>query len=153
MPTQSEDEVKASAEASEESESDETEEKPAGPSTETSTEDDSVATLTSGMSATTVDDPSLADTETRFEALIKDRDALRVEVAALRKSLEELQTKHQTDLEAVHEQLQDTQSEKEQAEEQYQNLLGKVNTIRSQLGERLKADAVSCINQDVALIF
>ena len=82
------------------------------------------------------------DASARFEALIKDRDSLRAEVTELRKSIEELQAKHETDLNAVQEQLQETQGEKEQAEGQYQNLLGKVNTIRSQLGERLKADAV-----------
>ena len=82
------------------------------------------------------------DAAARFDALVRDRDALRAEVTQLRRSLEELQSKHESDLEAVQNELQETQGEKEQAEEQYQTLLGKVNTIRSQLGERLKADAV-----------
>ena len=82
------------------------------------------------------------DVGVRFEALVKDRDALRVEVTQLRQSLEELQAKHQTSLDAVREELQKTQAEKEHAEEQYQTLLGRVNTIKAQLGERLKADAV-----------
>ncbi|OAP60384.1 hypothetical protein AYL99_05386 [Fonsecaea erecta] len=81
------------------------------------------------------------DAAARFDALVKDRDALRLEVTELRKSLEELQAKHATEIEAVQTELADTQAEKENAEEQYQSLLGKVNTIRSQLGERLKADA------------
>ena len=37
--------------------------------------------------------------------------------------------------------MEEAQSGKERAEEQYKTLLGKVNAIRSQLGERLKADA------------
>jgi hypothetical protein len=82
------------------------------------------------------------DAGSRFEALVKDRDALRVEVTQLRQSLEEIQAKHQTSLDAVSEELQGTQAEKEHAEEQYQTLLGRVNTIKAQLGERLKADAV-----------
>ncbi|KAK6376139.1 hypothetical protein LTS17_007390 [Exophiala oligosperma] len=82
------------------------------------------------------------DTATRFDALVKDRDALRLEVTELRKSLEELQSKHATELETAQNDLAEAQQEKETAEEQYQTLLGRVNTIRSQLGERLKADAV-----------
>ncbi|KAJ9646281.1 hypothetical protein H2204_000944 [Knufia peltigerae] len=81
------------------------------------------------------------DTATRFDALVKDRDALRLEVTELRKSLEELQSKHATELETAQNDLAEAQQEKETAEEQYQTLLGRVNTIRSQLGERLKADA------------
>lgn len=84
------------------------------------------------------------DAASRFDALVKDRDALRLEVTQLRQSLEEIQNKHASELKAVQGELADTQAEKENAEEQYQSLLGKVNTIRSQLGERLKADAV-CI--------
>ena len=74
---------------------------------------------------------------------MQDRDNLRAEVTELRKSLEDLQQKHQTDIDALKEQLEETQGEKDHAESQYRNLLGKVNTIKSQLGERLKADAVS----------
>jgi chromosome segregation ATPase len=85
---------------------------------------------------------STEDTDTRFEALVKDRDTLRVEVTQLRQSLEELQARHLSSLESVREELQETQTEKEHAEEQYQTLLGRVNTIKAQLGERLKADAV-----------
>lgn len=73
--------------------------------------------------------------------MVKDRDALRLEVTQLRQSIEELQSKHSSEMEAVQTELADTQDAKDTAEEQYQSLLGKVNTIRSQLGERLKADA------------
>jgi len=76
------------------------------------------------------------------EALAKERDTLQEEIAQVRKSLEDLQEKHKEELSSVREQLAVTHGEKEQAETQYRNLLGKVSTIRSQLGERLKADAV-----------
>ena len=83
------------------------------------------------------------DTDERLEALAKERDALREEVAQVRRSLEEIQEKHEVELSSIREQLAETQGEKEQAESQYRSLLGKVNTIKFQLGERLKADAVS----------
>ena len=82
------------------------------------------------------------DTEAKLDALARERSALREEVAQLRRSLEEIQEKHDEDLTSVREQLEATQGEKTHAETQYRNLLGKVNTIRSQLGDRLKADAV-----------
>ncbi|KIV79484.1 hypothetical protein PV11_07044 [Exophiala sideris] len=100
-------------------------------------------TITNGVAKTTLEDADEKenDAAARFDALVADRDALRHEVTELRKSLESLQTKHESEIETLQETLADTQAEKESAEEQYQNLLGKVNTIRSQLGERLKADA------------
>ena len=84
-----------------------------------------------------------ADTDERLEALAKERNALREEVAQVRRSLEEIQEKHEVELSSIRKQLAETQGEKEQAESQYRSLLGKVNTIKFQLGERLKADAVS----------
>jgi chromosome segregation ATPase len=45
------------------------------------------------------------------------------------------------ELDQLRSKLQETQSGKENAESAYRTLLGKVNTIKSQLGERLKADA------------
>ena len=82
------------------------------------------------------------DTDARLEALVNERAALREEVAQVRRSLEEIQGKYQDEMGVLRKQLAGTQAEKDQAETQYRNLLGKVNTIRSQLGERLKADAV-----------
>ena len=82
------------------------------------------------------------DTEARLDALARERETLRDEVAHLRRSLEDLQGKHEEELIDVKGQLEETQGEKDHAETQYRNLLGKVNTIKSQLGERLKADAV-----------
>lgn len=80
----------------------------------------------------------------RFDALVRDRDSLRAEVADMRKSLEEIQSKHTADMEALQQKLDDAESKKEQAETQFQKLLERVNTIKSQLGERLKEDAVRC---------
>ena len=88
---------------------------------------------------------SIAEPDQRFDALVRDRDSLRVEVAELRRSLEEIQSKHDEEMNTVQKKLRSAQDEKEHAESQFQNLLGKVNTIRSQLGERLKADAVCCV--------
>jgi uncharacterized coiled-coil DUF342 family protein len=130
--------TKFDAADSEDSEPEESDTRRLGTSTETSVDDEAVAALTNGTNSV-----DLSDTAARFDALVKDRDNLRTEVTQLRQSLEALQSKHDKDLDSVKEQLQDTQNEKDEAQEQYQNLLGKVNTIRSQLGERLKADAVS----------
>lgn len=81
----------------------------------------------------------------RFEALVKDRDSLRAEVTDMRKSLEQIQSKHDDDMEALHGKLKDAESKKEHAESQYRGLLERVNTIKAQLGERLKEDAVRTI--------
>jgi chromosome segregation ATPase len=78
----------------------------------------------------------------RFDALVRDRDSLRAEVTDMRKSLEELQSKHRAEMEALQHKLNDAESKKEHAESQFQKLLERVNTIKSQLGERLKEDAV-----------
>ncbi|KAK5168472.1 hypothetical protein LTR04_006732 [Oleoguttula sp. CCFEE 6159] len=82
-----------------------------------------------------------SETSERLAALARERDSLRLEVTELRRSLETIQEKHQEDLVRARAELEDSQSGKEHAEIQYRNLLGKVNTIKSQLGERLKADA------------
>lgn len=82
------------------------------------------------------------ETKTRLDTLASERAALRAEVAQLRKSLEEVQERHEEELTSMREQIAASQDEKVHAETQYHNLLGKVNTIKSQLGERLKADAV-----------
>lgn len=60
----------------------------------------------------------------------------------MRKSLEEIQSKHKVDMDTLQQRLEDTESKKEQAEVQFQKLLERVNTIKSQLGERLKEDEV-----------
>jgi chaperonin cofactor prefoldin len=82
----------------------------------------------------------------RFDALVRDRDSLRAEVTDMRKSLEEIQSKHHTDMEALQIRLEDAESKKEHAESQYRGLLERVNTIKAQLGERLKEDAVRILH-------
>lgn len=62
----------------------------------------------------------------------------------MRKSLEEIQSKHRDENQDLQQKLEESESKKERAESQYQKLLERVNTIKSQLGERLKEDAV-CI--------
>ncbi|KAJ5951439.1 uncharacterized protein N7479_009852 [Penicillium vulpinum] len=86
-------------------------------------------------------DPASDGTKDRFDALVRDRDSLRAEVADMRKSLEEIQSKHTADMEALQQKLEEAESKKEQAETQFQKLVERVNTIKSQLGERLKEDA------------
>jgi DNA repair exonuclease SbcCD ATPase subunit len=82
------------------------------------------------------------DTADRLEALAQERDALRTEVSELRKSLEAIQSKHEEEVTGLQDELEESNTGKEKAENQYQELLVRVNTIRSQLGERLKSDAV-----------
>lgn len=81
-----------------------------------------------------------ADPSERLQALQEERDNLRAEVTQLRQSLESLQEKHNDEVSGVREELAQSEQGREHAETQYRNLLGKVNTIRSQLGERLKED-------------
>ena len=109
------------------------------------------------------------DASSRLEAMSQEREALRAEVGQLRKSLEDIQGKHSQEISSIKSQhadelskhteelsaarnqhteeistirseLEDTQAAKEQAETQYQHLLGRINTIKASLGERLKAD-------------
>ncbi|TID15705.1 Ubiquitin conjugation factor [Venturia nashicola] len=84
---------------------------------------------------------SSTDTSERLDALARERDALRTEVSELRQSLEAVRSKHEEEVGGLQEQLEETQTGKEHAETQYQELLGRVTTIRTQLGERLKAYA------------
>ena len=80
---------------------------------------------------------------TKLDALVAERDSLRAEVSEIRKSLESIQEKHESDTSALRYKLLESRKEKDAAETSYKNLLGKVNQIKAQLGERLKADAVS----------
>jgi hypothetical protein len=73
---------KAPADVTDDSEVDDREALAAGPSTETSVDDDAMTTLTNGLSGATLAE-STSDASARFDALVKDRDALRVEVLAL----------------------------------------------------------------------
>ena len=92
--------------------------------------------------ASEADPADTSGSEGRFEALVRDRDSLRAEVTDMRKSLEEIQSKHRADMEGLQLKLNDAEAKKEHAESQFQKLLERVNTIKSQLGERLKEDSV-----------
>ncbi|KAK1816781.1 hypothetical protein LTR12_008822 [Friedmanniomyces endolithicus] len=81
------------------------------------------------------------ETAARLDAMQQERDSLRDEVTKLRQSLELLTAQHKDEVVGVKEELEQSQQAKEHAEAQYRSLLGKVSTIRSQLGERLKQDA------------
>lgn len=97
--------------------------------------------------------PPPSDTAARLDAVAKERDALRQEVTELRKSLESIQSKHEgqasqdadakheAELQSLREELEEANEGKEHFETQYKNLLGRVNTIKTSLGDRLKADA------------
>lgn len=107
-------------------------------------------------STTTADamDGQSDDADPRPDALAREKQVLREEVAELRKSIEGMHGKHEDELGELKEHLEETRGEKEHAETQYRTLLGKVNTIKSQLGERLKADAVRIYptSRDTSLI-
>jgi chromosome segregation ATPase len=51
-----------------------------------------------------------------------------------------IKEQHSEELSTIKKELEESESAKDHAETQYQNLLGRVNTIKSSLGERLKAD-------------
>lgn len=80
--------------------------------------------------------------EQKLEALARERDTLRQEVTGLRKSLEDIRGKHDQEIAELHGQVEESETGKVHAETQYRDLLGRVNGIKAQLGERLKADAV-----------
>lgn len=98
--------------------------------------------------------PPPSDTSARLDAIAKERDTLRQEVIELRKSLEVVQSKqqvgatedsesqHEEEIRNLREELDEANEGKEHFETQYKNLLGRVNTIKTSLGGRLKADAV-----------
>ncbi|KAF2662168.1 hypothetical protein K491DRAFT_686660 [Lophiostoma macrostomum CBS 122681] len=85
--------------------------------------------------------PESTDAAARLDALAKERDTLRQEVTELRKSLESIQEKHEEEVTSIQGELDEANEGKEHFETQYRNLLGRVNTIKSSLGDRLKADA------------
>lgn len=49
---------------------------------------------------------------------------------------------HEAEMQALRDELDEANEGKEHFETQYKNLLGRVNTIKTSLGDRLKADAV-----------
>ncbi|KAK2854384.1 hypothetical protein FQN49_005145 [Arthroderma sp. PD_2] len=101
-----------------------------------------------GLAKNETSDPGADD---RFDVLVRDRDSLREEVIEMRRSLEEIQNRHDEEMENIQEKLRVSESQKEHAESQYQTLLGKVNTIKSHLGERLKADAEELVQKKAVI--
>ncbi len=91
-------------------------------------------------------------TDAKLAALATERNNLRLEVTELRKSLESISAQHAANVSALQAQLVETQEGRESAESSYRSLLGKVNTIKAQLGERLKSDAV-CTRSAAAVCF
>lgn len=84
-----------------------------------------------------------AELARRFEALASEREELRNEVEKLRISLEAVTEQHRTEVSTLQSSLTAAQQDKDASDSNYRSLVGKVNTIRASLGERLKADAVS----------
>ncbi|KAL0263475.1 hypothetical protein SLS55_002455 [Diplodia seriata] len=82
-----------------------------------------------------------SNTSDRLDQLAKERDELREEVTQLRKSLETIQSRHEDETQGLKQEAADAAKSKEHAENQYRDLRGKVNTIKSQLGERMRQDA------------
>ena len=89
-------------------------------------------------------EPPVNGLQTVPNDVLEDLERLRNEVSQLKISLAEEKEAHETETTELQTQLDTRTEQKELAETQYQSLLGKVNTIRTQLGERLKADAVCC---------
>lgn len=82
------------------------------------------------------------DAPRELEVLQMERNSLGAEVEQLRESLKAIRAKHQEEVTEVNEKLKEAIGEKENADSKYRDLLGRVSTIKSQLGERLRADAV-----------
>lgn len=109
--------------------------------------------------------PPPSDTTARLDAIAKERDALRQEVTELRKSLENIQSNQDkqpqsesdsekdAEIQSLKEELEEANEGKEHFETQYKNLLGRVNTIKTSLGDRLKADAVGNPALDILYVF
>ena len=103
--------------------------------------------------------PSDSETTARLDAIAKERDALRQEVTELRKSLESIQsqhggqttegaqTTHEEEIQALREEMEEANEGKEHFETQYNNLLVRVNNIKTSLGNRMKADEVRTISR------
>ncbi|UNI16115.1 hypothetical protein JDV02_002584 [Purpureocillium takamizusanense] len=86
------------------------------------------------------DDGADSDPTAKLDAMGKEREALRAEVEQLRKQLEGIQETHEQETSQLRADLEESNSAKEHAEEQYQNLLGRVEKIKESLSDRLKRD-------------
>ncbi|KAI2610980.1 uncharacterized protein GGS25DRAFT_519283 [Hypoxylon fragiforme] len=77
------------------------------------------------------------DTSARLDAITQEREALRAEVEQLRKQLEGIQETHKQEVTQLKSDLEESESAKEQVEEQYQTLMGRVEKIKESVGNRL----------------
>lgn len=89
---------------------------------------------------TDVDGTRDSDPTAKLEAMSKEREALRAEVEQLRKQLETIQILHEQEVSRMKTDLEESNSAKEHAEEQYQTLLERVEKIKESLSDRLKRD-------------
>ncbi|KAL8397730.1 hypothetical protein RB594_004436 [Gaeumannomyces avenae] len=87
---------------------------------------------------TTVD--GAGDAGAKFDAMTQERDALRAEVEQLRQELEKIRESHSTETSQLRSELEESEAARDRAEDQYQNLLGRVEKIKTTLGDRLKRD-------------
>jgi chromosome segregation ATPase len=78
------------------------------------------------------------DTEQRLKVMSEDREALRVEMSQLRQQLELLQTKHDEELASLRNDLEESESAKDQAIDQFETLRGRIGGIKATLGDRMK---------------
>ena len=69
-----------------------------------------------------------------------EREALRQEVEQLRRQLESISASHTEETSRLQTDLEESEAAKDQAETQYQKLLGRVEKIKETLGDRLKRD-------------
>ncbi len=72
--------------------------------------------------------------------MTQEREALRAEVEQLRRQLETIQESQAADVGKLQSRLEESEAAREQAETQYETLLGRVGQIKETLGGRLKRD-------------
>jgi vacuolar-type H+-ATPase subunit D/Vma8 len=88
------------------------------------------------------DQKHTSDFSEKLDVMAKERDLLLQQVAELRKSLEEISVKHQSDIDQLQTRLQDAESGKQLSETLHNNLKERVTTITASLGERMRANKV-----------
>lgn len=81
--------------------------------------------------------------EGRLEAALKEQKVHSDALKELQQELAEVKEAHTQELSEFDERLHRVQEEKQQLDTQYRNLLDRLATIKTTLGDRLKADAVS----------
>jgi hypothetical protein len=84
----------------------------------------------------------IAEVEAKLAGAEQARDELQAQVLKLTEGQGDSQQSHEEELRNLRAELEESQTAKDHAQSQHKALLSKVNTIRAQLGERLKADAV-----------